>query len=143
LALDPEELEKHNWKLQEKYKKMKENEVRFETYNMDDADMAMVAYGTTARIAISAMESARKKGLKVGLIRPITLFPFPEQVIKDAASDVDSFLAVEMSAGQMVEGVRLAVEGQKPVYFYGRTGGVVPTPEEIVDQIEEHLGGDK
>ncbi|MFW6410094.1 MAG: 3-methyl-2-oxobutanoate dehydrogenase subunit VorB [Halanaerobiales bacterium] len=143
LALDPEELEKHNWKLQEKYKKMKENEVRFETYNMDDADMAMVAYGTTARIAISAMESARKKGLKVGLIRPITLFPFPEQVIKDAASDVDSFLAVEMSAGQMVEDVRLAVEGQKPVYFYGRTGGVVPTPEEIVDQIEEHLGGDK
>jgi 2-oxoglutarate ferredoxin oxidoreductase subunit alpha len=110
---------------------------------MDDADIAIVAYGTTARIAISAMEQSREEGYKVGLIRPITLFPFPTEVIKDAADQVDSFLAVEMSTGQMVEDVRLAVEGQKPVNFYGRTGGMIPSPKEICNEVEKHLGGDK
>ena len=143
LALDPKNLEDHNWKMEEKYEKMRENEVRYETYNMEDADIAIVAYGTTARIAISAMEKARKDGYKVGLIRPITLFPFPTEVIRDAADKVDSFLAVEMSTGQMVEDVRLAVEGRKPVNFYGRTGGMIPSPEEICDEVEKYLGGDK
>ena len=122
---------------------MQENEVRYETYNMEDADMAIVAYGTTARIAINAMEMARKDGIKVGLIRPITLFPFPTEVIRDAADDVDSFLAVEMSTGQMIEDVRLAVEGKKPVYFHGRPGGMIPSPAEIYDKVKENIGGDR
>ncbi|HKL75550.1 MAG TPA: 3-methyl-2-oxobutanoate dehydrogenase subunit VorB [Halanaerobiales bacterium] len=143
LALDPQDLEDHNWKLKEKYDKMQENEVRYETYNMEDADMAIVAYGTTARIAINAMEMARKDGIKVGLIRPITLFPFPTEVIRDAADDVDSFLAVEMSTGQMIEDVRLAVEGKKPVYFHGRPGGMIPSPAEIYDKVKENIGGDR
>lgn len=140
LFLDPRELEKHNLKLKAKYDKMKEKEVRYETYKMDDAELAIVAYGTTARIALSAIELAREKGIKVGLIRPISLFPFPEKIIAEAAGKVNSFLVVEMSAGQMVEDVRLAVNGKKEVYFYGRTGGMVPSPEEIVEEIVK-IGG--
>ncbi|ADO77482.1 3-methyl-2-oxobutanoate dehydrogenase subunit VorB [Halanaerobium praevalens] len=143
LALDPQTLEDHNWKLEEKYNKMRENEVKYETYNLEDADLAIVAYGTTARIAISAMEMARNDGLKIGLIRPITLFPFPTDIISETADQVESFLAVEMSTGQMVEDVRLAVEGKKPVNFYGRTGGMIPSPEEIYAEIKKHLGGDR
>lgn len=141
LALDPYDLEKHNHKLQAKYDRMKEEEVRYETYKMDDAEMAVVAYGTTARISISAIEMAREEGMKVGLIRPITLFPFPEKVINEAADQVNNFLTVEMSLGQMVEDVKLAVNGKKPVHFYGRTGGVVPTPEEIYEEIVKIGGG--
>jgi 2-oxoglutarate ferredoxin oxidoreductase subunit alpha len=137
LYLDADELEEHNWKLDEKYEEIKENEVKYETEMMEDAETAIVAYGTTARIAKSAIKQAREEGLKVGLIRPITLFPFPEQVINEAADQVDNFLTVEMSTGQMVEDVRLAVNGKKPVEFYGRTGGVVPSPEEIVEELKE------
>lgn len=137
LYLDPEELEAHNWKLDRKYQKIKEQEVRYETSNIEDAELAIVAYGTTARIVKSAIKEARAEGIKVGLIRPITLFPFPEQIINEVADQVDKFLTVEMSTGQMVEDVRLAVNGKKPVEFYGRTGGVVPTPEEIVKQLKE------
>ncbi|MBM7622783.1 3-methyl-2-oxobutanoate dehydrogenase subunit VorB [Sporohalobacter salinus] len=137
LYLDPEKLEEHNWKLDRKYEKIKEEEVKYETSNMEDADVAIVAYGTTARIVKTAIKKARAEGIKVGLIRPITLFPFPEKVINEAADQVDKFLTVEMSTGQMVEDVRLAVNGKKPVEFYGRTGGVVPTPEEIVEQLKE------
>jgi 2-oxoglutarate/2-oxoacid ferredoxin oxidoreductase subunit alpha len=140
LFLDPKDLEDHNWKLYEKYLKMQENEIRVDTYNIDDAKIILVAYGTTARIAMSAMEMARDKGYKVGLIRPISLFPFPYDTIKEATSQADSFLAVEMSTGQMVEDVRLAVEGNKPVYFHGRPGGMVPTPEEIYEKIIK-IGG--
>jgi 2-oxoglutarate ferredoxin oxidoreductase subunit alpha len=137
LYLDPEDLEDHNWKLDEKYEAMKENEVKYETENMEDAEIAIVAYGTTARIAKTAIKMAREEGIKVGLIRPITLFPFPEKVISEAADQVDKFLTVEMSTGQMVEDVRLAVNGKKPVEFYGRTGGVVPSAEEIVEELKE------
>lgn len=140
LFLDPRELEKHNLKLKAKYDKMKEKEVRYQIYKMDDAELAIVAYGTTARIALSAIELAREKGIKVGLIRPISLFPFPEKIIAEAAGKVNSFLVVEMSTGQMVEDVRLAVNGKKEVYFYGRTGGMVPSPEEIVEEIVK-IGG--
>ncbi|MCF8009383.1 MAG: 3-methyl-2-oxobutanoate dehydrogenase subunit beta, partial [Halanaerobiales bacterium] len=142
LALAPQDLEDHNLKLKAKYDKMKEKEVRYEKINTEDADIIIVAYGTTARIASSAIEQARKEGYKVGMIRPITLFPFPTEVISEAADKADNFLAVEMSTGQMVEDVRLAVNGKRPVHFYGRTGGVVPAPEEIVDKIKE-IGGDK
>lgn len=143
LALDPQTLEDHNWKLAEKYNKMRENEVKYETYKMEDAQLAIVAYGTTARISISAMEMARQDGIKIGLIRPITLFPFPTDVISEAAEQVESFLTVEMSTGQMVEDVKLAVEGRKPVNFYGRTGGMIPSPEEIYEEIKKHLRGDR
>jgi 2-oxoglutarate ferredoxin oxidoreductase subunit alpha len=142
LALEPEDLEDHNMKLKAKYDKMKEEEVRYEELYTDDADIIIVAYGTTARISSRAIEMARKEGYKVGMIRPITLFPFPTDIINETAERVDDFLAVEMSTGQMVEDVRLAVNGKKPVHFYGRTGGVVPSPEEIVNKIKE-IGGEK
>ncbi len=140
LYLDAQELEGHNFKMKEKYDRMRENEVRYKLYKMDDAKHAIVAYGTTARIAISAIDMARDQGIKVGLIRPISLFPYPEMVIREAADQVKNFLTVEMSLGQMVEDVRLAVNGKKPVYFYGRTGGMVPTPEDILEEIKK-LGG--
>ncbi len=142
LGLVAEELEQHNLNLKAKYDQMKEEEVRYEDYKMDDAEMAIVAYGTTARIATSAIDKAREDGYKVGLIRPITLFPYPEKRVAEAADQVDEFLAVEMSTGQMVEDVRLAVNGKKPVEFYGRTGGVVPTTDEIYDKIVA-MRGDK
>jgi len=142
LALDPHDLEDHNLKLKAKYDRMKEEEVRYEELYTEDADTIIVAYGTTARIATSAIEMARKDGYKVGLIRPITLFPFPVDIINETADRVDNFLTVEMSLGQMVEDVKLAVSGKKPVHFYGRTGGVVPSPEEIVEEIEK-IGGER
>ena len=142
LGLVAENLEKHNLKLKAKYDQMREEEVRFEDYMMDDAEMAIVAYGTTARIATSAIDRARKEGHKVGLIRPITLFPFPVDRVSEAADQVDEFLTVEMSTGQMIEDVKLAVNGKKPVDFYGRTGGVVPSTDEIYDKIVA-MRGDK
>ena len=135
LGLVAEELEQHNLNLKAKYDQMKEEEVRYEDYKMDDAEMAIVAYGTTARIATSAIDKAREDGYKVGLIRPITLFPYPEKRVAEAADQVDEFLAVEMSTGQMVEDVRLAVSGQCPVHFHGRPGGNLLSPEEIYDKI--------
>ena len=137
LYLQPEDLEEHNLKLERKYQQIKKDEVKYETEGMDDAEIAIVAYGTTARIVKTAIKQARSEGIKVGLIRPITLFPFPEQIINEAADQVDKFLTVEMSTGQMVEDVKLAVNGKKPVDFYGRTGGMIPSPEEIVEQLKE------
>lgn len=143
LFLDPKELEDHNLKLKKKYQLMKENELRYETVRMEDAEIGIVAYGTTARIASSAIDMARDKGIKVGLIRPISLYPYPYEIINKAADQVDSFLTVEMSNGQMVEDVKLGVNGKKPVYFYGRSGGMVPTPEEILAEIEKIGGGSR
>lgn len=137
LHLEPEDLEEHNWKLDEKYEEIKKKEVKYETEQLNDAKVVIIAYGTTARIAKTAIKEAREEGIKVGLIRPITLFPFPQRIINKTAEQVDKFLTVEMSTGQMVEDVRLAVNGKKPVEFYGRTGGVIPTPEEIVKQLKE------
>ncbi len=143
LWLQPEKLEEHNWKLFKKYEEIKKNEVKYETIQMEDAEFALVAYGTTSRICFSALETLRAEGYKVGLIRPITIWPFPEAAINQAADQVKGFLAVEMSTGQMVEDVRLSVEGKAPVHFYGRTGGMVPSPNEIVDQVKAVLGGGK
>ncbi|GBF11061.1 3-methyl-2-oxobutanoate dehydrogenase subunit VorB [Tepidibacillus sp. HK-1] len=143
LRLDPEELEKHNQHLQLKYSEIKEKEVRFEKYLTDDAEHIVVAYGTVSRIAKNAIQKARNKGVKVGMIRPISLWPFPEQPFIETREKVKSYLTVEMSAGQMVEDVRLAVNGYRPVHFYGRTGGMVPTQDEIFQKIIEIAGGEQ
>jgi len=133
-------LEEHNKKLQAKYATIKAAEVRAEVFNAKDSDVMLVAYGSIARMAKAAMDDARAQGLKVGLIRPITLWPFPEQVIADAAGRAGKFLVVEMSAGQMVEDVRLAVNGRAEVHFHGRMGGGIPSEADIVERIEALYG---
>ena len=143
LFIESTTLENHNLKLQKKYDLMTQNEVRVQTELVEDADYVLVAYGTTARVARSAMRKARAAGLKVGLIRPITLWPFPEKAIQEAAGHAKAFLTVEMSLGQMVEDVRLAVNGAKPVHFFGRTGGMVPSVREILDQLQAISGEGK
>lgn len=143
LSLQAEKLEELNLRLQKKYVQMKEEEVRVETIKTDDADYAIVAFGSMARIALSAVERAREEGIKVGLIRPISLFPYPEQVVGKVAEQVKFLLTVEMSCGQMVEDVRLSANGRCPVYFYGRSGGVVPTSQEIYEQLMELVRGEK
>ena len=135
LGLRPEHLESINLRLQEKYKKIAENEVRFEGTDVDDADLVVVAYGTTSRVAKSAIDQARKDGKKVGLFRPITLWPFPTKQIQELAAAGKRFLVVEMSAGQMVEDVRLAVNGEASVEFFGKLNGAIPTVEEVYREI--------
>jgi len=141
LNLKPEDMEVINIRLQEKYKEMEKNEIRFEAINCDDADYIIIAYGLVARICSKAAQLAREKGIKVGVFRPITLFPFPYDEISKFASKVNSILDVEMNSGQMVEDVRLAINGKIPVEFYGRMGGVVPSPEEILQALEDKLVG--
>jgi 2-oxoglutarate ferredoxin oxidoreductase subunit alpha len=143
LFIDPAECEKHNMKLKAKYDRIVENEKRYQVYNCDNPDIIAVAYGTTARIVKTVIDRCAKEGIKVGLIRPITLWPFPYEVIDEYADNTNAFLSVEMSTGQMVEDVKLGVNGKKPVYFYGRTGGMVPTPDGIIEQIKSILGGAK
>ncbi|ADQ46450.1 pyruvate flavodoxin/ferredoxin oxidoreductase domain protein [Caldicellulosiruptor kronotskyensis 2002] len=135
LYIVPEELEKHNFMLMEKYKKIKENEVMVEEYLTDDARVIFVSFGMCARIVKSAVNRLRQAGEKVGLVRPITLWPFPENELKRYASkeEVEFFIDIEMNLGQMLEDVKLSVEGKKEIHFYGRTGGIVPTIQEVVD----------
>lgn len=137
LELDPAKMEIRNIHLQEKYKKIKENEVRYEVQNIEDADYIIVAFGSAARISQKAMENARHQGLKVGLFRPITLWPFPEKEIAELSHKVKGMLVVEINAGQMIYDVRLAVEGRIPVEHYGRLGGIVPNPDEIVSMLDQ------
>jgi 2-oxoglutarate ferredoxin oxidoreductase subunit alpha len=139
LHLLPEDLERHNQHLQAKYAAITEREVRWDGEQLEDADIAIVAYGTAARVARTAIERARAGGLRVGLFRPITLWPFPTKALEEAAANVRAVLVVELSAGQMVEDVRLAVEGA-PVFFHGRTGGMVPTPDEVVARLRTAWG---
>jgi len=144
LYMEPADLERLNLAMDATYKHIQKTEVKVENYMTDDAEIVLAAYGTTARIAKSAIAIARKElGIKVGLIRPITLWPFPTVAFAKAAAQdsVKAFMSVEMSTGQMVEDVRLAVNGVKPVEFYGRAGGMIPTPREIVAKIQEILGG--
>jgi len=136
LFLHPDELEIHVQGLYSKYARMEAEEQRHEAWLCDDAELLVVAYGTTARIARTAIAKCREEGLRVGLLRPISLYPFPSTAVATAAKNCRGVLAVEMSMGQMVEDVRLAVSGAKPVAFFGRTGGVVPTPEEIVHRLK-------
>ena len=131
LILDVLEMEKHNWKLVRKYREIEKNEVRYEGYMLEDAEIVAIAYGTTARIAKGAIKRLRKDGVRAGLIRPITLWPFPSVFIREMADRVKKFIVFEMSTGQMVEDVQLAVLGRIPVGFHGRPGGVVPTPVEF------------
>ena len=139
LLIDPDTLEPHVQAMQKTYAEIAQNEMRCETYLCEDAEIVLTAYGTVGRIAKSAVDALRKAGVKAGLIRPITLFPFPAEAYRAAANTAKAFLTVELSLGQMVEDVELAVGGKKPVYFFGRQGGNVMTEEEIVDAAKEAL----
>ena len=141
LELQPERLEMHNRHLQEKYARAAAEEVRWEGYRTDDASIVVTAFGTVARIARSAVDGAREKGIKAGLFRPITLWPYPSAALAELTDTAQVFLSVEMNCGQMIEDVRLAVSGKRPVYFYGRSGGMVPTPEEVLAEIEKAANG--
>jgi len=137
LYLDNDVLAALNWKLKDKYRQMKQEEVEYETYQLEDAEIVLIAYGSLARVVSSSLKIARDRGIKAGMIRPITLFPFPEKIIKNTAERVDCFLTLEMSTGQMIEDVRLAVNGKKKVHFHGSPGGNVPTPKDIFKEINE------
>lgn len=137
LDLDPHKQEVFNHKLQAKYKEIEEKEVRFEEIQTEDAEYLYVAYGTSSRICQKAVQLARAKGIKVGLLRPITLFPFPSKRLLELSKQVKGILTVEMSAGQMIEDVKLAVQCSIPVEHYGRMGGIIPSPGEIVTALEE------
>jgi 2-oxoglutarate ferredoxin oxidoreductase subunit alpha len=144
LEMDSHRMEVNNRRFQEKYKQMEELEVRYEEIQCDDADYVLVAFGSSARICQKAVDIARNNGLKVGLLRPITLFPFPKKPIGELAKRVKGFLTVEMNAGQMVEDVQLAVAKTKcsvPVEYFGRMGGIVPTPLEVVEALKQKLIG--
>ncbi len=137
IYIDPFEEEVFNLKLVEKQKEIEANEVRFRSLHLEDAEIAVVAYGTAGRIAQSSVKQARDEGIKVGLLRPISLYPFPYDEIGKVADQVKRILVVEMSGGQMLDDVRLAVNGKVPVDFYGRMGGMVPLPDEVFEQIQE------
>jgi 2-oxoglutarate ferredoxin oxidoreductase subunit alpha len=141
LELDSGRMEVNNIRFQEKYAKMEEEEVLFEEFQCDDAEYLLVAFGSSARICQKAVDVAREKGIKVGLLRPITLFPFPKKPIAAMAKRVKGMLVVEMNAGQMVEDVQLAAGCSIPVKYFGRLGGIVPSPGEVVDAIEQKLIG--
>jgi len=139
IDLEPEALEAHNRHLQEKYVQAEKNEVRFEEYRIEEAKVVLVGYGVVSRVLQTTVDILRDKGHEAGLIRPITLWPFPKKRIAELADSVNDFMVVELSNGQMVDDVRLAVNGKKPVHFYNRMGGMVPSPEEIADQVVKIL----
>ncbi len=136
LYLKPEILEQTNFERYERYAVIEENESLYEEFMMDDAEYCVVAFGITARVAKNAIVAARKKGIKVGLIRPITLWPFPKKVLAAAADKVKGFLSVELSMGQMIEDIKLAIDCKKPVALCNRTGGMIVSPEEVLESIE-------
>ncbi len=142
LYLKPEELERTNIERYERYKEIEQNEVKYESYLMEDAEYCVVAFGIAARVSKNAVNAARKKGIKVGMIRPITLWPFPTEVLAKAADQVKGFLSVELSMGQMIEDVRLATNCRRPVELCNRTGGMIPSPEEVLNAIEKLAGGE-
>ena len=140
LEMDSDIMEANNRRFQEKYKQIEEKETRYETIQCDDAEYIIVAFGTSSRVCQKSVEIARAKGLKVGLLRPITLYPFPNKIIKELARKAKGFLSVEMSAGQMVEDIKLAVYeagSNARVNYFGRTGGIIPTPGEVVEALED------
>ena len=142
LYLQSEELEQHNLKLEKKYQAIEENEVQYEMYNTEDAELVFVAYGTVSRIVKTTVDQMRKEGHKVGLIRPKTLWPFPNKAFKEIPN-AKNLLVVEMSLGQMIDDVKLACECKLPVDFYGRSGGMIPSPAEIANKAKEIIGGAK
>ena len=138
LYLQEGELSEHNWKLHQKYERMKKEEVRFESFLAEDAKLLVAAFGSMARVSKTSVELAREEGMKVGLFRPITLFPFPEKALYDLSRTVKLFLTVELNTGQMVEDVKLSVERDAQVYFYGRPPGSLPSPEEVLEEIKKY-----
>ncbi len=139
LDLDPADMERHNLVLLEKYRRMQKEEVRYEEIECEDAEYFFVAFGSSARICQKAVSIARGEGIKAGLIRPITLFPFPTGVISERAGQAKGMLTVELNTGQMVEDVRLAVNGKIKVAFHGRMGGMLPSPDELVNALKEKI----
>ena len=139
LELDPHVMEERNLRLQKKYQNICEKEVRYETYLCDDADYLMIAFGSIARIAMEAIDKLRRNGIKIGLFRPITLWPFPSKEIAEASQRLKGILVPEMNAGQMITDVRLAVEGRTAIRHFGRLGGIVPTPDELADSFKQNF----
>ncbi len=139
LELDPSRMEINNERFQRTYAEIEANEVRFATHYTEDADYLIVAFGSVARICLKAIEEARAQGVKVGLLRPITLWPFPKAEIARLAGQVKGMLTVELNAGQMIEDVRLASECRVPVAHFGRMGGIVPNPGEVLDALYNHF----
>jgi pyruvate/2-oxoacid:ferredoxin oxidoreductase alpha subunit len=139
IYLDPEELERHNQMLQDKYAEIEKNELLYEEFMLDDADYVLTGFGIVSRVLRTAVEILREENVKIGMLRPITLFPFPKKVINNLTQNIKSILVVEMNNGQMLEDVRLAVQGKVPVEFYNRMGGVVPNTDEIVEQVRKQL----
>jgi 2-oxoglutarate ferredoxin oxidoreductase subunit alpha len=148
IDLQPELEELTNYRLLQRWYEAQEKELRYREYYLDDADFVVVGFGTAGRVALTAVRAARAEGIKVGLLRPITLSPFPTTLIEALASKAQGLLVVEMNSGQMLDDVRLAAHDQCPLEFYGRMGGIVPFPDEILDQIRRiskgklPLGGD-
>lgn len=142
LYLSPEELEQKNFRRYERYKQVEENETMWEEYRMDDAELCVVAFGIAARVAKNAIVAAREQGIKVGLIRPITLWPFPSKPLLAAADKVNGFLSVELSMGQMIEDIRLATQCKKPVALCNRCGGMIPSPDQVLESIKKAQKGE-
>lgn len=143
LFIDPQDLEDHCIKLEKKYALMEEKECKVEEYKLEGAEVVIAAYGTTSRIVKNAIERLEEEGIKVGLIRPITLWPFPFKSFDKIEETTKAVLTVEMSTGQMIDDVKIALNGRKPVHFYGRTGGMIPTPDAIVDEVKKIVRGEK
>ena len=141
LYLDPEALETTNFERFERYRWIEEHEARCERYMMDDAEYCVVAFGIASRVSKNAVSALRKQGVKVGLIRPITIWPFPKQAIAEAAEHVRAFVSVELSMGQMIEDIRLAEQCRRPVALCNRAGGMIPTPEQIMQAVKRLEGG--
>ncbi len=139
LELSPQKMEANNLRFQATYRKIQENEVRFSEFMCDDAEYIIVAFGSIARICHKAIEELRARGVKIGLLRPITLWPFPSKEIEALSKKVKGILCVEINAGQMIEDVKLAVEGRVPVYHFGRLGGIVPNPSEVEEAVLQHF----
>lgn len=139
LFLDPNVMESVNMRLQKKYDVIRSSEVRFEETQTEDADYLIVAFGSAARISMKIIEMCRKEGIKIGMIRPITLWPFPSIKIGELSKKMKAIFSIEINAGQMVEDIKLSVEGKCPVYHYGRMGGIVPTPEEVMEEIKNKI----
>ena len=143
LYLQPDALERENFARYERYRGIEAKEARFESFLMEDAEICVVAFGIAARVSRNAILEARKRGIKAGMIRPITLWPFPKQPLLEAAERVESFLSVELSMGQMIEDVELAIRCKRPVRLCNRAGGMIPSPQEVLFAIEQAAGGDK
>ena len=143
LYLVPEQLEVKNFERYDRYKYIEENEARYESFMMDDAEICVVAFGIAARVSRNAVVQARKEGIKVGMIRPITVWPFPKKPLAEAADKVNSFISVELSMGQMIEDIKLATGCKKPVELCNRVGGMIPSPDQVLESIKKAAGGNK